>query len=326
VPDPRQVPTDLGVVLTSVLVTGALVVLMPFPSDLVNRTYARHHDEILGWFGPVAGLRRVAQVQGNGLQHWLAFGAFSILNGALFSLLNPALGLDTVTLATVVGMAGAIFAFTVAWGLASSLYLHRRMEGVGHHLRVVLSALPLAALCVLASRLAHFQPGYLYGLIAAFVFTRPLSRSLAGSSIAVSATFTAALAVAAWFARVPVGPLASGAHPPFAAVAANTFLTAFFVLGIEHLVFRLMPIRFLDGARLRDWSTVAWVALFGIGVLGFLHVLIDPANGYAHLANSKRAGLLTTVVLFLGFGLFSVAFWGYFRFRPRRPAGVGGGR
>jgi hypothetical protein len=321
VPDIGHVSTDPGVILAGVLATAAVLLFVPFPSELVNRTYAEHHDEIVAWLRPLATVQGLSKVEGAGVRPWLAFGGISVVTGALFSLLDPGSGLSLRTLATLLGMAGAVFAFTVAWGLASSLYLRRRMASVDHHLRIVLSALPLAALCVLVSRLTHFQPGYLYGLIAAFVVTRSLSRSDAGSSIAVSAAVTAVLAVAAWLARLPIADLASQPAPPFAAVAADTFLTAFFVLGLEHLVFRLLPLRFLDGATLRSWSNAAWTILFGVGLFGFLHVLIDPVHGYTQLADSKRAGLLTSIGLFVGFGLFSVLFWGYFRFRPQRIVG-----
>jgi hypothetical protein len=139
--------------------------------------------------------------------------------------------------------------------------------------------------------------------------------------VAVSAVVTLAISVAAWLLRPSIAALASGPAPPFAATAADTFLTVLVVLGLEHLVFRLMPIRFLDGDKLRSWSTVAWMALFGVGVFGFLHVLIDPINGYAHLADTKRTGMFTAIALFAAFGTFSVLFWGYFRFRPQRLEG-----
>jgi hypothetical protein len=321
VPDPGQVSTDPGVVLVGLLAAGAVVLLIPFPSDLFNRTYAANHDEILGWFRGLGRGLLVSRIQGRGLEHWLAFGDFAVLSGALYSLLNPASRLDAATAAAIVGVASAIALFTTASGISSGLYLTRRMSGATVELRILVSSLPIAALCVVVSRLAHFQPGYLYGLIGAFVVARTPSRPDMGRSVAVSAMVTVALAAAAWLVRPSIAALASGPTPSFAATAADTFLTVLVVLGLEHLVFRLMPIRFMDGARLRAWSTVAWMVLFGVGVFGFLHVLVDPVGGYAHLSDTKRAGMLTAFALFAGFGLFSVLFWGYFRFRPQRAEG-----
>jgi hypothetical protein len=321
VPGPDQVSTDPGIVLVSVLAAGALVLVIPFPSDLFNRTYAANQAEILGWFGPLGRAGPLSSIEGRGRRPWLSFGVFAVLSAALSSLLNPASRLDAGTVAAIVGMASAIALFTTTSGLSSGLYLTRRIHGASIVLRVLVSSLPIAALCVLVSRLTSFQPGYLYGLIGAFVVAQTPSRSDAGRSVAVSAVVTLALAVAAWLLRTPVAALASGPAPPFAATAADTFLTVLVVLGLEHLVFRLMPIRFMDGDKLRSWSTVAWMVLFGVGVFGFLHVLLDPVNGYNHLGDAKRAGMFTAIALFAGFGLLSVLFWGYFRFRPQRVEG-----
>jgi hypothetical protein len=321
VPEPGQVSLDPLVIVIGLVAAGALVLLVPFPSDLFNRTYSEHHDEIVGWFGPLGRMRLAARVEGHGRWRWLALAGFSMLTGALNSLLNPTSDFDAASAARIAGLAAAIALYTLAAGVPSGLYLRRQMGGAAVHLRILVSALPIAALCVLVSRLTHFQPGYLYGLIGAFVVARTASREDSGRSVAISALVTLALALVAWVVRIPVAAAATGTQPPLAATAADAFLTVLVVLGLEHLVFRLLPIRFLDGARLRSWSTLAWMALFGIGVFGFLHVLIDPANGYMRLGDSKRAGLVTAIALFVAFGLASMLFWGYFRFRPQRAEG-----
>ena len=48
-------------------------------------------------------------------------------------------------------------------------------------------------------------------------------------------------------------------------------------------------------------------------MFGFVHVLMNPRNGY--LADATRTPMVTIVVLLLLSGLFSIAFWAYFRFR-----------
>jgi hypothetical protein len=59
-----------------------------------------------------------------------------------------------------------------------------------------------------------------------------------------------------------------------------------------------------------------WFVLIGLGVLGFAHVLLNPSAGY--LADTTRTSFFTLVGLLLVFGIASVLFWGYFRFRPKR--------
>jgi hypothetical protein len=48
-------------------------------------------------------------------------------------------------------------------------------------------------------------------------------------------------------------------------------------------------------------------------MLGFIHILLNPNSGYLH--TTSTIPLLTVVGLFAGFGLFSISFWAYFRYR-----------
>lgn len=43
------------------------------------------------------------------------------------------------------------------------------------------------------------------------------------------------------------------------------------------LVFSLMPMRFLDGEHLWAWRRGVWLALFGAGMLLFVHVVLSAS-------------------------------------------------
>ena len=58
--------------------------------------------------------------------------------------------------------------------------------------------------------------------------------------------------------------------------------------------------------------------LEGIALAAFFHVLVNPQSGY--LADSGRIGLTSVVILFVAFGITSVAFWWWFEGRHRRNA------
>jgi hypothetical protein len=55
-----------------------------------------------------------------------------------------------------------------------------------------------------------------------------------------------------------------------------------------------------------------------LGLLGFVHVLLNPASGAGYLADSTRTSFFTLIALLVVFALASVLFWAYFRFRPKR--------
>jgi len=122
------------------------------------------------------------------------------------------------------------------------------------------------------------------------------------------------LAVAAWFGLLWVAPLnpSQGAPGP-TLVALQTALVMALVAGVELSVFGMLPVRFLPGEKVYHWNRRVWAILLGIAVFGFVHILVNPRHGY--LADATRTPMLTIVVLLLCFGLGSVVFWAYFRFR-----------
>ena len=85
------------------------------------------------------------------------------------------------------------------------------------------------------------------------------------------------------------------------------------VTGLGSVVFGLVPLRFLPGKTLITWNRLAWSALYGIGLFEFVQILNNPAT---HMkADPPLPPASTSIGLFLGFGLASIAFWAYFRFR-----------
>ena len=82
------------------------------------------------------------------------------------------------------------------------------------------------------------------------------------------------------------------------------------------MLFELVPVRFLRGQSVFAWRRAVWATLFLAAAFSFVHILLTPQSGY--LGSTQTSPLLAAVILFAGFGLFSVAFWAYFRYRPSR--------
>jgi hypothetical protein len=60
--------------------------------------------------------------------------------------------------------------------------------------------------------------------------------------------------------------------------------------------------------------------IWGVSVLFFFHVIINPFSGY--LASSSLVPVATTIALLVLFTLVSLGLWGYFNVRGRRTARV----
>ena len=92
------------------------------------------------------------------------------------------------------------------------------------------------------------------------------------------------------------------------------------VAGLENAVFAMLPLRFMPGAAVYAWDRRVWIALMALGLFGFAHVLLNPAEGAGYLADTTRTSFFTLIALLAVFGISSVLFWAYFRFRPARPS------
>ena len=309
---PAAVSTDPPVVLQSALLALAVIFLMPFPAQLFNSTVEENGDEIRGWFAPVG---RAFSAAGKGLDSFwrnpVGIGLFLVVSAVLYALLDPAFGLSPEALITLIGIAIGIIVVTVLFALPAIL-THRRQGD-----RPVIEAIPGTLLvgiaCVAVSRLADFQPGYLYGLVIGLNFARQLDSRDEGRNGATAAALMLIAAVVAW---VGLGLLVDGGATGLLAAILETVLAAVMVAGLEGVVFGLLPLRFLPGEPVYAWNRVVWGALLGIGLFAFFHVLINPASGY--LSDTTRTPLFTVIGLLVGFGLLSVGFWGYFRYRPER--------
>ena len=99
-------------------------------------------------------------------------------------------------------------------------------------------------------------------------------------------------------------------------LVADSFLGCLFIGGIEGMLFSLIPLRFLPGARVKQWGWVPWVLLTALTCYVFVHVLLVPASGY--LGGSTTASTNVTIALFAAFGVLSTAVLGVVPVRPEK--------
>lgn len=239
---------------------------------------------------------------------------FVAISALLYAFLDPTFGINLDSMATLCGLALGLVVVVLAQGLPMLAFARRG------RLPLLVRALPatlvIGVLCVLISRLANFQPGYLYGLIVGFLIVGDAAPAEEGRAKAVATGMVLVTGVVAWLGLAAMR--ASGAPPDLVGAALQTAATTVVVAGFEAAAFAMLPLRFLPGAAVFAWDRRVWALLLGLGVAGFVHVLLNPTTGY--LDDDTRASFLTLVVLLAGFGLASIVFWGYFRFRPSRVA------
>lgn len=321
VPDVTSISVDPIIVATSVAAAAGVAVAAPFPSTLFNSTLEANYDEVSGWFRRLR--RRVSGASsaiGERLGAFFAtprgLAAFIGIAAVLYGFLNPGFGLNLESLAIVIGSWVGIVALVAVDQLPVRAYMRRQLGDPGT-LRIHVAGLLIGVGCVVITRLTDFQPGYLYGVVLAYVFTKSLEPAQAGRVAALGATASLALAVVAFLALGVVRAPFDGATPLWA-LPVEVALVVMIVGGIEDVLFGLLPLRYLPGQQIMAWSKRAWAVLFGASAFAFLHVLVNPASGY--LADTTLQPLGKVIALFVGFGLVSVLFWAYFRYRrPPEP-------
>jgi hypothetical protein len=313
-------PADLGLsarhLAQNVGITALLVLLLACPSALFDSTLLGNYDEISGWFRRTRGRAVRAQERLARLPATVVLAGFSLCAAAIYGFLDPHFGPDRASAALFVGMAAALFLISATYDLARGYYMQRYL---GERGRLVLYpvGLMIGALFVVMSRLAHFTPGYVFGIFTALTYTRrEPSDEEAGRGIAVASLWLLALGALAWVASIPVADAAAKPDAGFLVLSLDSMLAILWVAGLQAIVFGLLPLRLMYGQQVWAWSRKAWAAIWLLGVFGFVYAFIHPAGGI--YGTSPTASFGSVMLLFGAFALLSLAFWAYFRFRPTR--------
>lgn len=146
-------------------------------------------------------------------------------------------------------------------------------------------------------------------------FRGALSKDTQGRLTSANWIFALLLSVAAWFLRIPVSHAAAQPDSSVLWIGLEACLVLVFLWGVEGLAVAMLPMRFLDGREVIDWSRAAWAVLMFLGLFATVHVLLSPNSGYVgHTSGEVAIGV---IVLFVIFGAISVGLWAYFRYRPQ---------
>ena len=312
---PRHAFPLSGRTLLNALLALALVLFIIFPAQVFNHTLDENHEEIADILRRrmrfLARLRRPNGVSPRTSAR-IAFALVVVSGSILGGLNDPAFGFNALGGRTLVAVVLAFLVGVGITGAASATYRCSRGLPLDGHLHALPAGLLIAAGCVLVSRLVHFEPGYLYGVVAGLAFTTKLADKDQGVDVAASTLTTLAIATTAWIAWVPVSASAAHPHADALILIADTFLASIFVGGVVGTVINLLPLRFLPGGTIVDWNRIAWGAIASIALFVLLEVMVFPAH---HTGHSRTTPLATTLALFASFAVASLLFRQYFAMR-----------
>jgi len=315
-PLPGQVSLAPTRLLTSAAVAVGALLLIAFPFELFNSTMEENYDEIRAWFH--MGPRDVGEKTRR--RRTMTFFAWTAVTAVVCGFLSPDFGLNRTSLVLAVGMFVALLVMAVVFSLPADIGIHRQFGEWGK-LNFLPGSVVVSIVLVGLSRLFDFQPGYFYGALAGLAFRSALSEPVQGRMTAANWAFSLAVSAGAWFARVPVSAAAGRPGASIWWIGLEICLAMIFLWGVEGLAVAMLPLHFLDGRKVFRWSRLGWAVLFFLGLFATFHVLLSPGSGYVgHTTGGVAIGVM---VLYVAFGLGSVLFWAYFRYRPQRWALAG---
>jgi hypothetical protein len=156
-----------------------------------------------------------------------------------------------------------------------------------------------------------------FGLLAGLTFADEPTVQEDGRSLASASLWMLGVAVVAWFAWVPVKDAIVGGDGGFGLLVLDALLASTWVFGLQSVLFSLVPMRYLDGDRVKTWSWRVWFAIYALGMFVFVHAIMHPQT--SRYGGDPNANLASMLILFLSFLVVAVAFWLYFRLRGHAP-------
>ncbi len=317
--------------LLNAAVTVGVIIFITFPANIFNRTFSANYDEILlimaRWRRRLRRLLTSSEPESDAAPATTSpspvdetpgkvtpgnFALVLLLGAVLGGLLNPHFGLNR---SSIEGIVATLIAFSVgavlSWFVAKTFREHHQYPTLTY-----LQALPLglliAIICVLVSRMSHFEPGYLYGVVVGLSFAGSLKSNHNAHLTAIGIGSTLVVALAAWLAWIPVNHLALSHGTNAIIVVCDDVLGSIFVGGLVGSVISLIPIDLLPGKVIAQWHRGVWAVIFFIATFLLIEVELRPASGPTH---PGHASLVTVVVLFLLFG--GGTFWMRWYFERR---------
>lgn len=311
--DPTELSLTPRAVVETVLLAALLILLIGFPSEMFNATLLENYEEISGWFA-WAWVKKLRAWMERRSAAVIAI-AFAAVGAIIHSQLEAHFGFDRGSLALLLGLFLTFLLISGLYDVLRGFHLRSR-HALSSRLRSQLVGMLVAAILVAASRLGDFHPGYMYGLFTALAYGGVLHERHHGRALALASIRIFLFALVAWIAWIPVKHVAEEPDASFFILTLDAMLAVFWVAGVATIVFGLAPFRFFYGETVKAWNFWAWAGLWGGGVIVFVYTLLHPERGL--YGSSDEASLVSVLALFVGFGLFSVAFWGYFRLREVR--------
>lgn len=294
-----------GNALVAALVTVVLVLLIAFPTTLLNSAAEQGSDRFSAWWRARRGLAPADAYadtdtdRAGGRPWWWAAGGV-LAAGVIASFVDPQFGLNPGSLRTMLSIVTG-FGIDVVLGWAVVVLLVRRASpGARPTYTFRAASLLVVVGAVVFSRLTGFEPGIIFGLVAGVGFAALTSERDQARVALVPLGYGVVMALLGWAGY----HLVADAQGTVAVFVAET-LSAMAVGGLAALPLALLPVPGMTGATIFRWDRRVWAACYAGGLFGFFLVLMPTPYAWGEVGWSLKAWVLG----YLAYLVAAVAAW-----------------
>jgi hypothetical protein len=303
-PTPSETLSPGQLALAAAL-TIVLVILMAFPTQLLNRAVETGSDRISA-FVRRRHWRKDADIAVDSpskpLRGLLPASLGVLAAGIISAFVDPKFGFDVASIRTLISILVG-FAIEVVLGWFMVIWLARRFRpGTVANFRFVPLTLLIVVGAVLFTRITSFQPGIVFGLVAGVTFGTILATAEKAKIALLGLAYSFVVALLAW---IGYALLSQVVDPGGLVVFIKETLSSVTIAGIAALPITLIPLRGLSGFEVWSWNRVVWMLGYAIGLLGFFLVLMPMPFAWSGVGVS----LWTWVGLYLAYAAVSGGLW-----------------
>lgn len=297
--EPEDIGISLGLAVIAVLYFGFTssafnALLEDFALDLNNLLPGSLSQR----WGRPRPLRAAWQVA-------IAWLAILLLTAVIESFLKPGPFFSRERLAVFLALLVGALIINAADLLIELWFRKRVRPQTRFEFEPVLVGLLIAIAAVVLSRLMHFEPGYVYGIVGVMLLLPAMPRQHAGRHALLSIITLLVISLLAWLLTL----LAS------AATALESILLMLFLLSVEAAFFGMLPILTNKGRVIWQWRRKAWALLMVVVFFVFFHLLLQP--GFEDVELLQQNSLQTVAILMGIFGICTLVLWLFVTLRGR---------
>ncbi|MEU3624984.1 hypothetical protein BS329_36640 [Amycolatopsis coloradensis] len=276
IPILSEIRTDLRSLAESLATSAAIIALVllleaAFPADLVNKIIE---------FLRTPNIRERLETATPRTPGWVRTLGYAALGGTLLVWADAEIKAATwdwgaVLLKAAVGAVSLVLVVSAYEKPKDTLLNAGRGRG---HLRAIWLGFLVAATLATLSRFLGSPVPYVYGLVVTFIAVGAASKQAQGRATLGGGIAVLVTCVGLWVAFAPLVVAGRDAGPKSPAYESAFAICVVLAAGIQVVVFGLLPIKPLDGYALKDWSKVAWWALYAPTVFFYVHVVLRSVH------------------------------------------------